>query len=293
VSATKYPVSNVLEARARLGEGPVWDDQTETLYWVDIYNHRVHQFSPSTGQDRVFKVGDVVSCVAVAGAQKLIMAMRHDLVYLDISTGEMTRILTVESNKPHNRFNEGKCDPQGRFWVGSMSLQERGQGTLYRYDPDGSLHPMETGTSISNGLGWSPDQRTFYFTDSPLKTIYAYDYEARTGDIRNRRVFADLTREPSYPDGLAVDSEGGVWSAQWDGGCILRFAPDGQEVLRVPLPVKRPTGCVFGGKDLKSLYVASASVGLSEQEIQESFYSGDLFCIQTDVMGLPSYRFGG
>jgi sugar lactone lactonase YvrE len=294
MNLTNYPIVNVLEARARLGEGPVWDDQTQRVYWVDIYNHVVHQFIPSTGQDRVFKVGELVSCVALTRSQKLLMTLRHDLAYLDTLTGEVTLIQTVEGDKPNNRFNDGKCDPQGRFWFGSMSRSlEKGQGTLYRYDPDGSLHIMEKNVTLSNGLGWSPDQKTFYYTDSPLKIIYAYDYDPPTGNITRRRIFVDLSHAPSYPDGLTVDAEGCVWSVQWDGWCILRFAPNGRLIQRVPMPVKRPTSCVFGGKEGDLLYVTSASVGLSEPEIQESFYAGDLFCVRLDVTGLPSNRFGG
>ena len=286
-----YRISNVFEARARLGEGPVWDDRAETLYWVDIYNHRVHQFYPAIGRNRIFNVGDVVSCIALTKSPKLIMALRHDIAFLDTASGQITRVMTVELDKPDNRFNDGKCDPQGRFWFGSMS-QTAGAGSLYRYDPDGSLHTMEKGITISNGLGWSPDKRTFYFTDSPLKTIYAYDYDGPTGSITNRRIFVNLTHESFYPDGLAVDAEGCLWSAQWDGWCVIRFAPDGREIQRLPVPVKRPTSCAFGGPDGKQLFITSASVGLGEQEIQESFYSGDLFCLETDVAGLPTNRFG-
>jgi sugar lactone lactonase YvrE len=294
MNAPNYPIKNVLEARARLGEGPVWDYQRQCIYWVDIYNHQVNQFIPSTGQTQNFKVGEVVSCVAPAQSNRLIIALRHDIAYLDTITGEVQRIRTVERDKPNNRFNDGKCDPQGRFWFGSMSRSlEKGEGALYRYDPDGSLHIMQRGITLSNGIGWSPDQKTFYHTDTPLKTIYAYNYDPSTGNIMNRRVFVDLSNASSYPDGLTVDVEGCIWSAQWDGWCIIRFASDGREIFRVSLPVKRPTSCVFGGKEGNLLYVTTASVGLSEPEIEESFYSGDLFCIQTDVVGLPSYRFGG
>jgi sugar lactone lactonase YvrE len=157
------------------------------------------------------------------------------------------------------------------------------QGSLYRYDPDGSLHIMEQELMISNGLGWSPDKKKFYLTDSGVQKIYVYDFDDVTGDISNRRVFVDLVGESFSPDGLTIDNEGYIWSAMWDGWCVIRYNPMGQEVLRVELPVQRPTSCCFGGNDFSQLYITSASIGLSEEEIQKSFYSGDLFCLNMDV----------
>jgi sugar lactone lactonase YvrE len=234
-----------------------------------------------------FDVGDVVGSIALAGKDRLIMAQRDGLAFLNIQTGHVTPIIPVEAGIQDNRFNDGKCDPQGRFWFGSMCSSKKKQGSLYRYDPDGSIHLMETGLTIANGLGWSPDQKIFYLTDSAEKKIYAYNFELATGRIRDRYIFVDLVGESFYPDGLTIDSEGNVWSAMWDGWCVIRFNPKGEETLRIPLPVQRPTSCTFGGRDLDTLYITSASVGLSEEEIQKSFFSGDLFSLQTDVTGLP------
>ncbi|MEH2095992.1 SMP-30/gluconolactonase/LRE family protein [Nostoc sp.] len=287
----QYPLHNVLEARARLGEGPMWDSTRKLLYWVDIYNHRVHQFNPATGENDFFDVGDVVGAIATAGKDKLIMLLRHHLAFLNTQTGEVTPILEIEGNLPDNRLNDGKYDPQGRFWFGSMCSLEKPQASLYCYETDGSLHVMETGLTISNGLGWSPDRKTFYLTDSPQQKIYAYDFNSVTGNITNRRIFVDLTHESFYPDGLTIDSEGHIWSAMWGGWCVIRFNPKGEEILRIKLPVQLPTSCAFGGDDLRTLYITTASVGLSQAEIDKSFYSGDLFALQTDVTGLPAYNF--
>ncbi|MEA5602968.1 SMP-30/gluconolactonase/LRE family protein [Nostoc sp. UHCC 0252] len=287
----QYPLQNVLKARARLGEGPIWDSTKNLLYWVDIFNHRVHQFNPATGENSFFDVGDVVGAIATAGADRLIMLLRHHLAFLNTQTGVVAPILEVEANLPDNRLNDGKCDPQGRFWFGSMCSLEKPQASLYRYDKDGSLHVMETGLTISNGLGWSPDQQTFYLTDSPQQKIYAYDFNSITGNISNRRIFVDLTHESFYPDGLTIDSEGHIWSAMWDGWCVIRFNPNGEEVLRIKLPVQVPSSCTFGGDDLQTLYITTASVGLSQAEIEKSFHSGDLFALQTDVTGLPTHAF--
>lgn len=287
----QYPLHNVLEARARLGEGPMWDSTKKLLYWIDIFNHRVHQFDPATGKDSFFDVGDVVGAIATAGTDRLIIALRHHLAFLNTKTGEVTPILEVEENLLNNRLNDGKCDPQGRFWFGSMSTIEKPEASLYRYDADGSLHLMETGLTISNGLGWSPDQKIFYLTDSPNQKIYAYDFNSTTGNITNRRIFVDLTHESFHPDGLTIDSQGNIWSAMWNGWCVIRFNPKGEEILRIKLPVPLVTSCTFGGEDLQTLYITTASVGLSQAEIDKSFYSGDLFALETDVTGLPSYNF--
>ncbi len=140
---------------------------------------------------------------------------------------------------------------------------------LYRYDPDGSLHKMESGLTISNGLGWSPDERTFYLTDTPQQRIYAYDFEPQSGSISNRRVFIDLSNEPFFPDGMTIDRDGCIWSAMWDGWCVIQFDPDGKEMQRIPMPVQCPTSCTFGGSELNMLYITSASVGLSQEAIEK------------------------
>ncbi len=285
------PVVAVTASRARLGECPVWDAAQRVLYWVDILNHRVHRFDPETGGDRFFDVGDVVGPMAPAGDHRLLIAQRHTLAFLDTRKGSVTPVMTVETEAPGSRFNDGKCDSRGRFWLGSIS-QEPGAANLYRYDPDGSLQQMESGLTISNGLGWSPDERTFYLTDSAKGCIYAYDFDVNKGAIAHRRVLIDLSDESFEPDGLTVDSEGCIWSAMWDGWCVMRFDPDGQQMMRLPLPVQRPTCPTFGGSSLADLYITTASVGLSQQEIQDCIRSGDLFCISADVTGLPTHSFG-
>ncbi|MBE9191905.1 SMP-30/gluconolactonase/LRE family protein [Gloeocapsopsis crepidinum LEGE 06123] len=284
---------NILTARARLGEGPCWHSQKQLLYWVDIYNHRVHEFDPKTGEQKFFDVGEVVGCIAPAGTDRFIMALRHRLAFLDTSNGEVTPIIEVEKEKPSDiRLNDGKCDAAGRFWFGSMSTSGN-KARLFRYDPDGSLHVLLTGLTVSNGLGWSPDQNTFYLTDSPLKKIYAFDFDLDNGNVSNQRVFAEIDIDSGVPDGLTVDRDGCVWSAIWDGWCVVKFDPIGKEMARISMPVQRPTCCVFGNQDLATLYITTASVGLSEEEIQKSFYSGDLFSLTTNTSGMPTYEFAG
>jgi sugar lactone lactonase YvrE len=284
-------IEDVLAARARLGECPVWDPGRQQLLWVDIYNHRVHQFEPSTGRDRYVETDDVVCAIALAAGGRLLAALRRELVFLDPASDRIEPRSRIEFSHADTRFNDGKCDTHGRFWVGSIS-DEPGQAGLYRYDPDGSLHQLEHGLTISNGLGWSPDDRTFYLTDSPQKKIFAYRFDAARGTISDRRVLVDLGDEAVEPDGLAVDGQGNLWSALWDGWCIVCFDPAGTELERIPVPVQRPTSVAFGGRDLTELYVTTASIGLSQKEVQRGVLAGDLFRVAAPVAGLPTNGFG-
>jgi sugar lactone lactonase YvrE len=288
-----HPPQNILDARARLGEGPVWDTVHQMLFWVDVYNHRVHQFDPATGQDRYFDTGEVVSAIALTTSpDHLLIALKESLAQLDLLTGDIQSLAQLNlTNRVDTRCNDGKCDPQGRFWIGTVSDTPE-QAALYRYDPDGSLTLMETGLTISNGLGWSPDGTIFYLTDSFQHKIFAYDFDGTSGAISNRRVLVDLRDESVEPDGLTIDTQGNIWSALWDGWAVACFDPNGQELFRVKMPVPRPTSVTFGGSNLNELYITSASVGLSQKEVQAYPTAGDMFRLTTGSQGLPSYSFG-
>lgn len=281
----------VLRARARLGEGPVWDAATATLLWVDIHDHRVHRFDPRTGDDQAWDVGETVGCVRPARGGRLVVGLRHRVALLDPESGEIETVAEIEQDRPDNRLNDGGCDARGRLWVGTLSKKE-GQAALYRVDPDGSVRRVETGLTVSNGLGWSPDGGTMYLTDSPAQRIYAYDFDLDAGTISARRVFADLRGEDGFPDGLAVDAEGGVWSARFAGGVVVRYDASGRETERISLPAPKVTACGFGDAEMRDLYVTTGSVGLSDDEIEAAFDSGDLFRIATRVPGLPAAPFG-
>ena len=288
---SEWKVEDVLTARARLGECPVWDRERGLLAWVDVYNHRVHQFDPATGRDRYFDTEEAVAAIALTRDERLLLALVDRLALLDPRSGRLEELCRLPLGHPDTRLNDGKCDARGRFWVGSISSRPE-EAALYRYDPsDGSVQVMERGLTISNGLGWSPDGAWFYLTDSPKRVIYAYRFDLAAGSISDRRVLVDLTREPVEPDGLAVDALGHLWSALWDGWGLICFDPDGRELARQALPVQRPTSLTFGGDALSDLYVTSASVGLSQAEVQRGIRAGDLFRITTDLVGLPTHRF--
>ncbi|MEM6423678.1 MAG: SMP-30/gluconolactonase/LRE family protein [Cyanobacteria bacterium P01_D01_bin.128] len=290
MAATPQPI-NKLNARARLGEGPVWDADQQRLFWVDIYNHRLHQYYPETAESRFIELDDLITGLAIVDRDRLILARRSGLDLLHLPSQAVTPLVDIEGDRPNNRLNDLKCDPHGRLFMGSMNNHEQPEARLCRYDPDGTLTVIETKLSISNGLGWSPDQQTFYLTDSPAQLIYAYDYDGNTGAIANRRVLIDLTHESFFPDGLAIDADGCIWSAMWDGWCVIRFDPQGQEMQRIAMPIQRPTSCAFGGSDLNQLWITSASIGLSQMEIQAQTSAGDLFCVDLDIRGLPVAAF--
>ncbi|MEM8637617.1 MAG: SMP-30/gluconolactonase/LRE family protein [Cyanobacteria bacterium P01_G01_bin.54] len=289
MSARLIP-ENVLAVRARLGEGPIWNAMQHVLHWVDIYNRRVHTFDPSTGEDTYIEVDTVVGGLFLEDQKHLILAQENGLTRLDLQQGTTTPLIAIEADCPNNRLNDVKADAQGRCWIGTMNNDEQPQANLYRCDPDNSLHLMETGLSISNGLGWSPDQTTFYLTDSPQQIIYAYEFDPVSGTIGDRRPFIDLSHESFYPDGLTIDAAGCIWSAMWNGGCVIRFDPTGQEMFRISLPVPLVTSCTFGGQNLTDLFITTASAGLSQAQLKQYIFAGDLFRVRTEIKGLPSDR---
>jgi sugar lactone lactonase YvrE len=284
-------VEHFLAAGNKLGEGPLWHRGKKALYWVDIEKDCFHRYHTETGKTETFQVGQPVGCLAFRASGGLLLGLRDGLATWDFETEHKDIIANPEKDRPNARFNDGKVDRAGRFWAGT--LVEDSESSLYRLDPDRSLHTMETGITISNGIGWSPDEGIMYYTDSARRVIYAYDYDPSSGSIANRREFIRVPDMEGVPDGLTVDSEGFVWSAQWDGWRITRYAPDGKVERVVYLPVQRPTSCTFGGADLTQLFITSAWTGLTEDVRKEQPLAGDLFLIYTDIIGQPENKFKG
>jgi sugar lactone lactonase YvrE len=290
-------VEHILAVNNTVGEGPVWSLEEQALYWVDIEKNNFSRLSPTTGKYEVFDVGVPIGILAFRASGGLVLATKKGFAFWDPQTQGLRFIADPEADKPHTCFNDGAVDCQGRFWAGTRcDVPEMGnipEGCLYRLDPDGSVHTMETGIIVSNGLGWSPDNTIMYFTDSPPRMIYAYDFDPATGAIENRRPFIHTPDEDGVPDGLAVDSEGCIWSARWDGWKITRYDPSGKVEREIQLPVQKPTSCAFGGAHLDELYITSASTGLSEEQKKKQPFAGDLFRIKTDTKGLENAKFAG
>ncbi|MFN3685390.1 SMP-30/gluconolactonase/LRE family protein [Salinarimonas sp.] len=284
----------VLPDSAFLGEGPHWLTAERKLLWVDILAPAIHVSDPATGKSTSVRMPELVSAVVPRVRGGYVAAMQTGFKAVDLTTGASTMLASPEADRPGNRFNDGKCDRRGRFWAGTLAIDATPDaGSLYRFDADGRVHLMDTGFHVSNGLGWSPDDRRFYFTDSARRTIYVYDFDLESGAIADRRVFAEIPEGHGVPDGMAVDSEGFVWVAQWDGWCVVRHDPDGKVDRVVNLPVPRPTSCAFGGPDMTTLYVTSARIRLSAAQLADSPLSGSVFAIETGVRGLPETAFAG
>lgn len=284
-------VELVLDARAELGEGPLWDVAAQRLRWVDIMRGRVHSFTPSAGACRNVSVGQPVGALACDDEGGLVLAVRDGFARLAAGSRRLDMLGTVHDG-PGLRMNDGACDPSGRFWAGTMALDQRPRaGALYRLDSDLRVHRVLSDVTISNGLDWSPDGRRMYYVDSPTQRIDVFDFDAETGAISNRRALAEIPGEAGLPDGLTVDAEGHVWLALWGGGALRRYDPDGGLERTVPLPVSHPTSCAFGGAALDELYVTSASVALSPEERARQPHAGGLYRLRPGVSGRPANVF--
>jgi sugar lactone lactonase YvrE len=280
--------------RSTLGEGPVWSPKEQSLYWVDIVAPTVHRLNETTGEIRTWRLPSEVGSMALRRGGGAVVALRSGFHLLDLETGAVTLLIDPEADRPTNRFNDGKCDRQGRFWAGTLEDAEQDPaGSLYRLDAAGGCERVLGGIVCSNGLGWSPDGQTMYHTDSWQFRIDAWDFDPATGALQNRRPFVQLPRGRVAPDGLTVDAEGCLWVATWDGWQVLRYAPDGSVDRIVDLPVPRPTSCTFGGPDLDRLYITSARRGLGEGTLAQAPLSGAVFVLEPGVRGLPEPEYAG
>ncbi len=288
-------VDLVLNAQATLGEGPIWDDEAQLLYWVDIINGHLHAYNPATDKDVVYDVGHQIGTVVPRQSGGVILALENGFAAYNLETKILTPINDPEADLPDNRFNDGKCDPAGRLWAGTMLRTAEGtQGSLYCLDTDLSVRKVFGKVGVSNGIAWSPDNKSMYYIDTPTQVVRAYDYELESGNISNERVVIQVPPEMGFPDGMTIDEEGMLWIAHWDGKRVCRWSPETGEVLQsIEMPVSRATACAFGGKDLDSLYITSAAVDLSEAQLKQEPLAGGLFVIKPGVKGVKAFNFKG
>lgn len=288
-------VELLVDAHAQVGEGPLWDEEKQVLYWVDILSSLLFIYDPATGENEAIDVGQHVGTVVTRASGGLMLAVPDGFASFDLEKRELTLVASPEAHIPGNRFNDGKCDPGGRFWAGSMSYENpKDSGSLYRLDTDMSVHKMFGGVAISNGIIWSLDHTTMYYIDTLRKNVRAFDYANATGDISNERVIVDWPEDVGLPDGMAIDSEGMLWVAHYGGSCVSRWDPDGGALLeRIELPVTQVTACAFGGPNLDTLYITSAAQQLDATALAREPHAGGLFSINTPYQGVPSFRFEG
>ena len=266
------------------GEGPLWHPGEKRLYWVDIPKGRMFRYDPATGKHEQFYEGAVVGGFTIQEDGALLLFKEGGAVRL-WREGELTTLLDGVPEEQDSRFNDVIADPAGRVFCGTMGVEAH-PGSLYRLDPDGSITRLLGGIGVSNGMAFTPDRKRMYYTDSLAYTIYLFDYDEATGALSNQRVFARNPESEGLPDGLTADAEGCIWSARWDGGCLVRYRPDGSEDTRIKVPARQVSSAIFGGDDYRDLYVTTA-VGDIKQENGPG--AGALFRVRPPVGGVPEF----
>lgn len=282
-------VSVVGTIRSKWGEGPIW--WSGKLYYVDIESHQVVRFDPVSGEEKVYEVGERVGTVVPREGGGLVIAGDSGFHFLDEESGALTAIADPEPEKGDNRFNDGKCSPDGRFFAGTISLvKKEGDAALYELGKDQSVREVFGGVTNSNGLAWSPDGSRVYYIDTPRREIWGFDYDSATGEWSNQRAVVDTKHIDSSPDGMTMDAEGKVWVAFCHGGCVACFDVEtGEELTRVEIPCVETTACAWGGENLDELYITT---GIHKSIVEED--AGRLFVVKgLGVKGLPSNAFAG
>lgn len=292
----------VVDCRCMLGEGIIWDAESQRLWWVDIPlpHPRIHCWDPASGEHQQWEMPEMVGSLAVCPDGTLLVASHHGLNRFHPEQGTLERLSQPEAHLPQNRANDGKCDPRGRFWFGTMQNNigpsgedlplTQSSGTLYRVDGDGRVHPVVSDVAISNSLCWSPDGTILYFSDTVSGWIEAFDFDLDSGTVSGRRKFASASGK-GVPDGATTDTAGGVWSCRWGGGQVLRFDAAGQEDRSVALPALNVTCATFGGPNLDTLYVTTSRQATPAEVLEAHPTIGGIFAVKPGFTGQATPRF--
>jgi len=286
----------VLRCEATLGEGALWDDRRERLLWVDILSKQVGVFDPGTGKNESFAVDSPVGTVVPSNQGDLMVALQAGFARLDITTGVRSHCIVPPGHDATRlRFNDGKCDPSGRFWAGTMALDGRGnEGALYSLDADGQMRKRFSPVGISNGIAWSKDGTKMYYIDTPTRSVAEFQYDPGTGDLTDRKVAIEFPPSLGWPDGMTIDAEGMLWIAFWDGSAVSRWDPNtGKKLSQYSFPATRVTACALGGSDLDTLYVTSARIGLTDAQLEAQPLAGSIFAVRTNTTGISAFRYAG
>ncbi|GAB3541252.1 SMP-30/gluconolactonase/LRE family protein [Pontibacter brevis] len=289
------PVELVLDAKARLGEGAIWHPAEKRLYWLDIEGAELHIYDPATKKDIAFQTGEKAGTVVPIKGGGVLLAMQNSIQKMDTKTGKLS-LVAKPIDDSSVRFNDGKVDPSGRFWVGTMAHDiKEGAAALYRMDKDKSLHQVVDNVTISNGIVWTADKKTMYYVDTPTLAVQAFDYDDKTGEISNGRVVIRIPASvPGSPDGMAIDTEGKLWIALWGGGAVVRCDPaTGKIMQRVEVPAPHTTSVAFGGENLDVLYITTVREWLTPEQLAQFPKSGGLFAVKPGVRGVPAEFYTG
>lgn len=282
-----------LKTNATLGEGAIWNHRTQELYWVDIEGKKLHIYNPAAGTNRSFSMPSRIGTVVPGNNGQAFVALEDGIYTLDLTSEQLTLFAPVEADRPEMRFNDGKCDAAGRLWVGSMGLEERDPvGALYQVNPDGTVIPRLRAITISNGITWTYDQRTMYYIDTPTSQVRAYDFDPVSGQLSGERIAVEIDPALGFPDGMTIDAEDKIWVAMWEGSAVLRFDPTTGALLeRIDVPALKVTSCAFGGPDLDTLYITSASINMTAAQHERYPDAGSLFSVRPGVRGVEASFF--
>ena len=286
-------VELVIDSKSELGEGAIWNYKTGELIWIDIVNEILNFYNPKTNFNKEMFTGQMIGTVVPAESGNLLVALQNGIYSFDSKTGTKVLIADPESHLPNNRFNDGKCDPAGRFWAGTMNTKNQKEaGALYRLDADSSIHKMIEKVSISNGIVWSANKTKMYYIDTPTQKVMKYDYDNKTGEISNPEIAVEVPQEMGSPDGMTIDAAGNIWVALWGGFAVACWNPETGKLLQtIKVPAKNVTSCAFGNTDLGTLYITTARVGNTGEELEKYPLSGGVFKTKPGVKGVQAFYF--
>lgn len=286
-------VEFIPNVKTKLGEGPIWDQQTQRLYWVDIEEKRLYHHEPETKKTDLIQLSQKISAFALTSDQEAVIVVEDGFYFLDLMSGQLTPIQQVEKEKEDNRFNDGKCDAKGRFFAGSMSTAgKKEQGALYCLQLNLKVEEKLKPVGLSNGLAWSLDNQYLYFIDTPKQTVDQFDYDLESSAMSNQKQIIDFEKEEGVADGMTIDSEGMLWIAHYGGARVSRWNPNtGEKLSEIPLPALNITSCTFGGKNLNELYITSSIEGMKEDQFEKYPLSGRVMKVATTFTGTKAERF--
>ena len=278
---------------AALGEGAIWNHETNELYWIDIEGKSLNMLNPKTKLNRSFSTASQIGTVVPKSKDEALIALVDGIYTMNLQTGQTTVFADMSESLIGCRLNDGKCDPAGRFWVGSMNWQqEKGKATLFMIKNDHSVTTKIDSVTISNGIVWTKDKKTMYYIDTPTSQIKAYDYNNATGNISNERVAVQVDSALGFPDGMTIDSEDMVWVGMWNGDAVIRFNPKtGKLLQKIEVPAHNITSCAFGGENLETLYITTAKLDMTPEELEKYPLAGSVFKVNTGIKGVQSNFF--
>ncbi|WP_430412112.1 SMP-30/gluconolactonase/LRE family protein [Kordia sp.] len=286
-------VTVAYQTAAALGEGAIWNHETNELYWIDIEGKSLNMLDPKTKQNRSFSTASQIGTVVPKNKDEALIALVDGIYTMNLNTGQTKVFADMKEALTGCRLNDGKCDPAGRFWVGSMNWQqEKGKATLFSVQNDGSVTTKIDSVTISNGIVWTKDKKTMYYIDTPTSQIKAYDYDNATGNISNERVAVEVASDLGFPDGMTIDEEDMLWVGMWNGNAVIRFNPTtGKMLQKIEVPAHNITSCAFGGDNLETLFITSAKLDMTDEELKKYPLAGSVFKVNTGIKGVESNFF--